>query len=196
MIWFYSDPHFGHENVVLKFGRSEFKDAKEMNELLIKNYNEVVRPEDVVYFMGDVYFGGEEKLWTILKRMNGTKILIRGNHDDKPTIMVRAGFVCALEKASIRVGKREINLSHYPYRYGFWKQLWWSISNGRYTPRNLHKRMVDDGKYLIHGHTHSKRKHTKNTNMIHVGVDAWQYRPVSLDQVTQLIDQLEQEKKK
>ena len=76
-IWFFSDPHFGHANIIEHCQRP-FASVEEMNEKLIKNYQELVMPGDDVYFLGDVALHGHEK---ILKRLPGNKHLIIGNHD-------------------------------------------------------------------------------------------------------------------
>lgn len=83
-IYIISDTHFGHSNI-LKFLDSKgetfrkFSSLEEMDETMIENWNKTVRPQDLVYHMGDVYFGeGYKHLW----RLNGHKRLIVGNHDD------------------------------------------------------------------------------------------------------------------
>lgn len=80
-----SDTHFGHENTCTKFKREDgsplrpFKDAQEMDEFMVKAWNERVRPNDKVYHLGDVVIG-RRHLQT-LSRLNGDKVLIKGNHD-------------------------------------------------------------------------------------------------------------------
>ena len=80
-----SDTHFGHENTCTKFKREDgsplrpFKDAQEMDEFMVKAWNERVRPNDKVYHLGDVAIG-RRHLQT-LSRLNGDKVLIKGNHD-------------------------------------------------------------------------------------------------------------------
>lgn len=80
-----SDTHFGHENTCTKFKREDgsplrpFKDAEEMDEFMIKAWNERVRPNDKVYHLGDVAIG--RKHLNTLRRLNGDKVLIKGNHD-------------------------------------------------------------------------------------------------------------------
>lgn len=86
-IWFISDQHFQHKNI-LKFTnysgepvRPEFTDVDHMDEIMINNHNSVVKPEDKVYFLGDVSFGNVTKFENIMRRLNGKKRLILGNHD-------------------------------------------------------------------------------------------------------------------
>lgn len=85
-IFFASDHHFGHANI-LTFKREDgtplrdFKDIDHMNEHIIKCHNEVVKPNDKVYFLGDVVMSRKNSALKILERLNGEKILIKGNHD-------------------------------------------------------------------------------------------------------------------
>jgi calcineurin-like phosphoesterase family protein len=80
-----SDTHFGHENTCTKFKREDgsplrpFASAEEMDEYMVKVWNERVRPNDKVYHLGDVVIG-RRHLQT-LSRLNGDKVLIKGNHD-------------------------------------------------------------------------------------------------------------------
>jgi len=84
-VFLYSDPHFGHQGVC-RFMRNDgvtklrpWDNAEEMDEELIKRYNEKVRPKDKCYFLGDVVIN--RKALPTLARLNGDKVLIRGNHD-------------------------------------------------------------------------------------------------------------------
>ena len=85
-IFFCSDHHFGHANI-LTFKREdgsplrEFRDVDHMNEIMIQRHNGVVRPNDKVYFLGDVVMSKKSSALEVLARMNGEKILIKGNHD-------------------------------------------------------------------------------------------------------------------
>lgn len=80
-----SDHHLGHENSWKKFTVADgsplrpFTSTDEMNEAMIERHNAVVRPQDTVYFLGDVVIN--KRYLELVKRMNGKKRLIRGNHD-------------------------------------------------------------------------------------------------------------------
>ena len=80
-----SDTHFGHEKTCTVFKREDgsplrpFSCAEEMDEEMIKRWNERVRPNDKVYHLGDVVIN--RKYLHVLGRLNGDKVLIRGNHD-------------------------------------------------------------------------------------------------------------------
>ena len=81
----YSDPHFGHQGVC-KFTKSDgitplrpWDTAEEMDEAMVKLYNDVVRPKDKIYFLGDVVIA--RRHLATLSRLNGDKVLVKGNHD-------------------------------------------------------------------------------------------------------------------
>jgi calcineurin-like phosphoesterase family protein len=76
-VWLISDTHFGHRNLLRWCRKGTFKDGKNMNLQIIKNWNHVVKPRDLVFHLGD--FGS----YRYKKYLNGTIIFIRGNHDRK-----------------------------------------------------------------------------------------------------------------
>lgn len=76
-----ADTHFNHENIIGYCNRP-FKDTKEMDEIMIKNWNETVSKNDIVIHLGDLGLGNKEYISSIVKRLNGKKILIFGNHDN------------------------------------------------------------------------------------------------------------------
>lgn len=85
-IFFISDMHFGHENMCkfLNYDGTRvrpFSCAEECDEIMIKNWNEMVQPTDKIYVLGDVSLN-KNKADKIMPRLNGKKCLIRGNHDD------------------------------------------------------------------------------------------------------------------
>jgi len=89
-IWLISDTHFQHENI-LKFTDSNtgelvrgnrFSSVEEMNETMVENWNNTVKPGDIVYHLGDVFMGPREDFLKMWKGLNGSKRLILGNHDD------------------------------------------------------------------------------------------------------------------
>ena len=81
-IFFTSDWHIGHENC-LKFDNRPFRDLAHMHSELIKNFNKQVPKDGLTYFLGDIFLGSSEEAKTVLSQLNGTKILIVGNHDKK-----------------------------------------------------------------------------------------------------------------
>ena len=84
-VFLVSDTHFGHAGVC-HFMRADgvtklrpFEDPEEMDEFMVRAWNERVRPTDKVYHLGDVVIN--RKSLKIMSRLNGDKVLIRGNHD-------------------------------------------------------------------------------------------------------------------
>ena len=80
MIYFISDTHFNHENII-KYCNRPFKNIKEMNQAIIENWNEVIKEDDVVYHLGDLALGRKEDIYEITSKLKGVKYIIRGNHD-------------------------------------------------------------------------------------------------------------------
>lgn len=134
--WFISDTHFFHENI-LKWGRGQFSSVEEMNEHIVDKWNSVVKPGDRVYHLGDVWMGPSThteraSLWN---RLNGSKTLIVGNHDDIK-YMSKGGFF------------RKI-------------QMWrtWNDKPLLFTHVPVHEsciqeRVLEKGGINVHGHTH------------------------------------------
>jgi calcineurin-like phosphoesterase family protein len=95
--WFCSDHHFWHDNIIKYAGRP-FGNALEMNEALVEYHNAFVKPEDHVYFLGDLTMrrGGKEEreeFVRLCRSLRGHKTLFLGNHDHWPTkVYLDAGF--------------------------------------------------------------------------------------------------------
>ena len=81
-VFFTSDLHFGHTNI-LRFCGRPYTDVKEMNQALIDNWNKAVPEDGIVFVLGDIGFCSVQVLKNIFNKMNGTKYLILGNHDYK-----------------------------------------------------------------------------------------------------------------
>ena len=186
-LWFTSDLHFFHNNVI-RNSRRPFKNMDEMHETIITNWNKCVKKREVIYVLGDFSFGGKEKTKEILKRLNGHKILILGNHDRDAAWMLEAGFNKVYENYYINInpGNQKVYLSHYQYHPGWWRTIKLRVMGwGQYLRYN-HKRIMDDGNWLLHGHVHSKKK-IWGERMIHVGVDAWDFKPISHTTILKII---------
>ena len=93
MIWFTSDTHFYHSNII-GFCKRPFKNVEDMNETLIENWNRVVGQDDIVFHLGDFCLGGSAEWTKILDRLNGKIYLIMGNHDLKN---IRQGYINRFE---------------------------------------------------------------------------------------------------
>lgn len=100
-----SDLHFGHKNI-LKFERTEFISIEEHDEFLIRVINQVVKPADLLYILGDI--GDVDKV----SRINGRKVLLMGNHDKRP-IGEYLGYFAEVYETPIYLSERLV-LSHRP----------------------------------------------------------------------------------
>lgn len=93
-IYVISDTHFNHTNII-RFCNRPFADVYEMNEIMVKNWNAIVTPQDKVYHLGDVMMGGGTTLDycdKLLGRLNGKKRLILGNHDNGKSQLLQKHF--------------------------------------------------------------------------------------------------------
>lgn len=116
-IFLIADTHFNHGNI-LGFTQPDgslvrsFSSTDEMNEVMIQRWNRVVGKNDKVYHLGDVYFGDAKEADVILKRLNGKKRLVVGNHDDIKSQVIQGNF----EKVHLwrKFGDKGLLLTHVP----------------------------------------------------------------------------------
>lgn len=179
-IFFTSDTHYGHRNII-KFGKGRpFSTIEEHDEALIRNWNERVSPGDRVYHLGDFSMAHPERIDKILARLVGQKFFIRGNHDKAMRGNILKHFVWAKDYFKLKVpdpdtknptGKQEIVLCHYPM------EIW-------------DKRHY--GSWHLHGHCHGNLAEDKRqVPRFDVGVDCWDYAPVSYEQIKEAIRERE-----
>ena len=175
---FYSDPHFGHAKIIEGCARP-FRDIAHMADEMVSRYNAVVGPSDVVVWVGDCFFGPVAAAEDVMARLNGRKVLVRGNHDKGATRMARFGFDLVADELTTTVAGYPVRICHYPYAGS-------SYRGGAVDARYLDRRPPRvRGEVLVHGHTHSPRR--RDGNMVHVGVDAWDYAPAPYAAVAQLV---------
>ena len=79
-IFFTSDQHFGHEGII-KFANRPYNSVKDMDEDLIYKWNETVPKDGLTLVLGDIGFCDKNQIVNIYSKLNGRKILIKGNHD-------------------------------------------------------------------------------------------------------------------
>lgn len=183
-IFFISDMHFYHKPVI-NFCNRPFSDHDHMHEEMIRRWNAVVRPQDTVICVGDMFFCGSGKAAEIMKRLNGFKTLVTGNHDGNTETMENCGFDFVCEKLILKIAGQEVLISHYPYKYPAWYNWIRKTILRKKMPRYMDRRPEDRGGWLIHGHTHETYR--LQGKMIHVGVDAWDYQPVSIQVIESII---------
>ena len=170
IIWFTSDTHFGHANV-LKFSERPWDNIDDMNYALIENINACVEPSDELYILGDFSFKlTVQQAYELRKLICCKKIhLVHGNHDkDWRQPEVANAFIVEPPIKVLKVDGVKIVMSHYPMAD------WQSMGHGS---------------WHIHGHIHSQGSAYNDANLAQgllrfdAGVDANEYRPVSLAQL-------------
>lgn len=158
-IFFTADTHFGDRRV-LQIDRRPFPSVAAHDQALVARWNEAVSAQDEVWHLGDFGLGpGPERVAALLAALNGRKHLIIGNNDGPATLQA-AAWASVQHYAEIAVEGRRLVLAHYAFR------TW----NG-----------MGRGAINLHGHSHGRLR--PQTRQHDVGVDAWGYRPVSLDTI-------------
>ncbi len=192
-MYFTSDTHFNHKNVIGYCNRP-YANTFEMDKALIQNWNNTVKKDNEhVYVLGDFAMCGTKYMKEILSQLKGHKILVKGNHDKDAATMFEMGFDKVVENELISMGNQKVLLSHFPYhpikQHNTWNdKVVLHQMDDHVDNRYLHKRILDDGKtILLHGHVHQAWK-TKGERMINVGVDVWDYKPVNHEQLIALIN--------
>lgn len=182
-LWFTSDLHFGHRNVI-KFCNRPYKDEKEMGPKLIENWNNVVSDNDIVFVLGDTFwFNDSRSIKKILGQLKGRQIyILPGNHDDfssyhrvnDPRIILCQDIVALWVKSDDWKKEYEMWLSHYPLT------TW------------PHR---DNGSLQLFGHIHSQPGKTTgfdqdlnlHPKQFDVGCDYWNWTPVNFEVIRNLI---------
>lgn len=115
-IFFTSDTHFLHENII-KYSNRPFHNAVEMTEYIIEQWNKKVPEDGIVYHLGDFGFGATNRLIQILKRLNGKIHLITGNHDRRSLKdrVYESYFESVSMQRYIYVEGQAIYLNHVPF---------------------------------------------------------------------------------
>lgn len=166
-IFFISDPHFDHSNIIRLCNRP-FNNVHDMNLTLINNWNNTVPEDGLVFILGDFCWGRDHRRWIdLLNKLSGQKILIKGNHDYYKTLeKVESEFVTIRERLELKVNNNSIMLDHYPMKE-------W---NGSFR-----------GVYSLYGHIHDKDFPDAKSQQYNVCVERNDYRPVSYNEVISLL---------
>lgn len=184
MIYFTSDTHFDHKNIIGYSGRpfrfpGGLPDINGMNRKFAQNWNRVVKPEDVVYHLGDFSMHKEvAKIRRIRCRLKGKIILIRGNHDRSIEQMRAAGFDEVYDRLEIELMGLKIYLSHVPISIPDPHPRKYAACFTQPPPDFYH--------YWLCGHVHEQWK--RKGNVINVGVDQWGYTPRTLAEIVEARD--------
>jgi calcineurin-like phosphoesterase family protein len=202
MNWFLtSDLHLGHVRALEIMRHRPWTTVDEMSHGLIDNYNDTVGPDDTCIFLGDIIMGKKsENVPKYLPMLNGTKILIAGNHDFLPSEqkpaklkeledLYLANGISQIAYGCVSLGMFTLDPRHNKIKLCHFPIVTVQDHPDQYEQRyvELHPTIADD-EYLLHGHSHS-RKHLTADRVIHVGVDAeaWNFRPVALDTIMELL---------
>lgn len=176
--WATADWHLFHRNI----RKYEPSRPEDFENLLLQNWREAVAPEDVVYFLGDLFLGPRSLCPEIASKISalpGHKIFVRGNHDKR----LSTGFLiqCGFDRVYplyLALPKRGWLLSHYPL----------TNADPRYVERILETRKAFEEHACtlhVHGHVHSKRPFRWETpdgiKCCNVSVEVTNFRPVRLD---------------
>jgi calcineurin-like phosphoesterase family protein len=179
--YFTSDCHYAHDRV-RQYSSRPFSSVEEMDETLIENWNKVVKPDDIIYELGDFAFLKLTPMKALLRRLNGRKQAILGNHDKvirkNKAELLRDGLFESIEDyGELNFGRQRVILLHYPLR---------SWHSSHHTPGSIH----------LHGHCHSALAPLGKS--VDVGVDSIyvvpgiaanraklpaEYRPYHLDEI-------------
>lgn len=160
-----SDWHFNHDREFIWKPRG-FSCIEEMNETIVERHNEVLKPEDTLYILGDLMLGPDkENSISLIKRVIGNKIIIAGNHDTlvRRELYKQAGFP-VYDALYFREAGHHFYLSHYP-----------SITS------NLEFESLKQCVINFYAHTHQTTNFYNDIPyMYHVGVDSHNCYPVNL----------------
>jgi calcineurin-like phosphoesterase family protein len=162
--YFTADLHFGHDAIIGYVGRP-FENTKDMDRILIENWNEIVQPDDTVYVLGDFSMKRTDIGFIVarLRQLNGRKILILGNHDYMPAFdYVNAGFESV--HTYFYHERLKVHLTHDPAPATGPESMLW-----------------------LCGHVHRLFKETRN--VLNVGVDVWDFKPVSEQTIVSWMEQ-------
>ena len=170
MIYFSSDLHLNHNKDFI-YAERGFSSIEEMNETIIKNFNEIITPEDDLYLLGDNFLGELETGIHLFSQLLGKIHLIWGNHDTdtRKTAMTECPNIVEICSYA--------NMFHY-HKWHFYLSHFPTVT----TNFDDYKKPLKQRTLSLHGHTHSKEKFN-NWGAYNVAVDAHNCYPASIDQI-------------
>ena len=163
-VFFTSDQHFFHKNII-KYCDRPFKDEPTMRREIVTRFNETVGKDDTTYFLGDVAMLGAsqwEHLKGVVQSLNGRKHLVFGNHDEfRWERYLDVGFISTHSAHWMMVEGYNVVMAHDPAVYC----------------------TLDPGTIFLHGHIHTLYRSLPGQRTVNVGVDMWDFRPVTMSQI-------------
>lgn len=165
-IFFTADTHFNHKNII-KYSKRPFQTIEEMNEKLIENWNNKVKDNDEIYHLGDFGFKKIDDSIEIVKKLNGKKYLIIGNHDRSLNKEFKSYFEFVKKFYVLNYQSNDIVLYHY------FHSPWYKDN---------------ENSILLHGHSHGKMVHPIGLKTLDVGVDCNNYNPFSFDEICKILN--------
>ena len=186
MIFFTSDHHFSHTNIISYCNRP-FASVEDMNKEMISRWNQLVSADDTVYYLGDFSLS-VDAVESIIPQLNGKKFLIMGNHDlchpaNKKRALparefyLRIGFESIELETQIEIAGHSVLLHHFPYST--------PSDSDKYSGKYDKFRPLNNGQWLLCGHIHKKWQ--LKERIINVGVDVWDFYPVALTKIEAII---------
>lgn len=175
---------------------ADMVDWRRHDQTILDNINATVREDDELYVLGDLSAGGRASLTAALHTLEGLRVprdrrhLILGNHEDLQggysQMRQLLGVFATVDTAGATViGGHNVLLSHFQFRHHFEAPTPSGLSTNACDPKYAKYAFVDDWHpLLLHGHTHAKERFEfDNPRELNIGVDAWNMRPVSEEQV-------------
>lgn len=168
-IWFTSDLHFCHDREFIYSPRG-FKSVHEMNDTIIKNFNDTVAWDDDLFILGDCFLNNNEEGMKLMRRLPGQKHIIWGNHcTDVRQKLMSQEFDCAGYASMLKYKGYHFYLSHYP-----------TITSNCDEDKPLKRRVIN---LCAHSHTKNRFKDMKYGLCYHVELDCHQNKPVLIDDI-------------
>lgn len=163
MIWFSSDHHINHRNI-LHFQNRPFSTIEEMDIKLISNINEKIQTNDEFWIIGDFTFKHPDEYLKQIKCKN--IYLVKGNHDSKQVKHSKI-YKGIFDYKEIKYKEQFIIMFHYPI---------YSWNKKRY------------GSWHLYGHVHGKPLEGMNGKHLDIGVDTNNFYPYSFDDISKIME--------
>lgn len=171
-VFFTSDHHFGHENII-GYCLRPFDNVRNMNWAMTNIWNDVVGPRDIVYHLGDFAMGEPDDWPKFCKRLNGYKILVRGNHDRSAEKMLAVGFDEVHDNIVREIDGVRMWMNHYP------------LNNEDDVRGKRRPPAPSPYDIALCGHIHQHWR--VKSGCVNVGVDVWGFRPISLAEIQSVL---------